>query len=138
MFFSKGASKLVSSQLRKDLVQSCKNSQLFDYLVLLEANDNPYAVQERFEKNKIDSVFDYSRQVLLATKDLPLTLQGDTLYWARTALHLGNYFKAIGQKEPSILLYQRASELGLSPPETPQVAEEVAPEPVDVVMAETH
>lgn len=54
-------SKLVSAQLRKELVTACDSPQLFNYLVILEANDNPYAVQERFEKQTIDLVFDTSR-----------------------------------------------------------------------------
>jgi hypothetical protein len=71
-------------------------------LVILEANDNPYAVEERFEKAVIDRAFDQSRDKLLhaPTKDLL-----EDPIWARTAFHLGHYFKVINQPEQSRVLY---------------------------------
>lgn len=60
VLFQSGASKLLSPQLRRDLVYHCfePDSQQRNYLVILEANDNPYAVQDRFEKEVIDRAFD--------------------------------------------------------------------------------
>jgi hypothetical protein len=60
VLFQTGVSKLVSPQVRRDLVYHCSKpeDQLRNYLVILEANDNPYAVQDRFEKEVIDRAFD--------------------------------------------------------------------------------
>ena len=48
VFFSKSISKLLSPSLRKNIILHCvgnqNNSSLLNYLVILEANDNPYAV----------------------------------------------------------------------------------------------
>jgi hypothetical protein len=67
VFFEKGLSKMVSPALRRDILCHSvpENSQLVNYLVILEANDNPYAVEERFEKAVIDRAFDQSRDKLL-------------------------------------------------------------------------
>ena len=43
-------SKLVIAQQLKELISACDIPQLFNYLVILKANENHYAVQERFEK----------------------------------------------------------------------------------------
>ena len=60
VFFHNGLSKMVSPALRRDIIYhaAASNQQLINYLVILEANDNPYAVQERFEKVVIDRAFD--------------------------------------------------------------------------------
>jgi hypothetical protein len=60
VFFYNGLSKLLSPALRRDIVIHCvgSNNQLLNYLVILEANDNPYAVQDRFDKEVIDRAFD--------------------------------------------------------------------------------
>lgn len=48
VFFHKGISKLLSPLLRKNIVLHCvdksEKSALLNYLVILEANDNPYTV----------------------------------------------------------------------------------------------
>ena len=44
VFFKNGVSKLVSANLRKEIVSFVGDPKLFNYLVILEANDNPYAV----------------------------------------------------------------------------------------------
>ena len=48
---------MLSPTLRRDIILHCSKyesnrdlTQLVNYLVILEANDNPYAVQDRFEK----------------------------------------------------------------------------------------
>ena len=61
---------MTSAALRKDLVFYCVEKlnlpeQFVNYLVILEANDNPYAVQERFNKELIDRAFDASRAKLM-------------------------------------------------------------------------
>ena len=106
VFFSKGAARLLSPLLRKNIILHCtgqvENSSLFNYLVILEANDNPYAVQERFERSVIDKAFDSARSSLLT---LPTQeLERDPI-WGRIALHLAHYFKAISQSEQAQQLY---------------------------------
>lgn len=51
VFFNKGIAKLLSPALRRDIIfhsagtnTTTKNSPLVNYLVILEANENPYAV----------------------------------------------------------------------------------------------
>ena len=48
VFFHNGISKLLSPLLRKNIILHCigkvEKSALLNYLVILEANDNPYAV----------------------------------------------------------------------------------------------
>lgn len=73
-------------------VGNVDKSVLLNYLVILEANDNPYRVQERFERQTIDMAFDQSRSALLSLSSQELN--ADPI-WARTALHLAHYFKAI-------------------------------------------
>ena len=96
VFFHNGISKLLSPLLRKNIILHCvgkvEKSPLLNYLVILEANDNPYAVQERFERQTIDLAFDQSRSALVSLSSQELT--ADPI-WARTALHLAHYFKAI-------------------------------------------
>ena len=96
VFFHNGISKLLSPLLRKNIILYCmgkvEKSALLNYLVILEANDNPYAVQERFERQTIDLAFDQSRSALLSLSSQELA--ADPI-WARTALHLAHYFKAI-------------------------------------------
>jgi hypothetical protein len=75
VFYGESVKKLVSPILRRDLIKECypkclsdpstiKNEvsqqeiSLFCYLVILEANDDPFTVSERFEKQLIDAVFD--------------------------------------------------------------------------------
>jgi hypothetical protein len=96
VFFYNGLSKLLSPALRRDIVIHCVgcDNQLLNYLVILEANDNPYAVQDRFEKEVIDRAFDESRAWLMTA---PLQDLNSDPIWARIALHLGHYFKAINQ-----------------------------------------
>lgn len=55
---------MLSPALRRDIILHCCGGegsdlpQLVNYLVILEANDNPYAVQDHFEKEIIDRAFD--------------------------------------------------------------------------------
>jgi hypothetical protein len=92
VFFAKSISKFVSPQLRKDLVVTCQEPILFDYLVLLEANDNPYSVQEIFSKEIVDQVFNSSQQTIMSDANM----QDEKTMWGRKALHLGHYFSKIG------------------------------------------
>lgn len=96
VFFHNGISKLLDCQMRKNIMLHCvgnvDKSVLLNYLVILEANDNPYRVQERFERQTIDMAFDQSRSALLSLSSQELN--ADPI-WARTALHLAHYFKAI-------------------------------------------
>ena len=86
------------------------NPPLVNYLVILEANDNPYAVQDRFDKEIIDHAFDQSRSMLLSSPAEDLL--SDPI-WARTALHLAHYFRAINQQSQAIIYYEKAQELGI-------------------------
>ena len=49
------------------IIENIKDSKAatFCYLVILEANDDPFTVQDRFEKRIIDTVFDTSRVELI-------------------------------------------------------------------------
>ena len=76
---------------------------------MLEANDNPYAVEERFPRDVIDEVFNRAR-IDLEAEDL------EGVYWARMALHLGHYFAKIGQNEMSNQYYAKADTLGAKVP----------------------
>ena len=60
VFFANGNAKLVSPQLRKDIVRKLQSldGQLMNYLVILEANDDPCGVVDRFAKEVIDEAFD--------------------------------------------------------------------------------
>lgn len=87
---------MLSPALRRDIIFHCAgnshqtlNSPLINYLVILEANDNPYAVQDRFDKQIIDHAFDESRAKLLTS---PVENLLSDPVWARTALHLAHYF----------------------------------------------
>jgi hypothetical protein len=95
VFFYNGLAKLLSPALRRDIIVYCvagsTDSPLVNYLVILEANDNPYAVTDRFDKDTIDRAFDVSRTRVLTA---PLQDLTDPI-WGRIALHLGHYFKAI-------------------------------------------
>ncbi len=95
VFFYNGLAKLLSPALRRDIIVHCEggatDTPLVNYLVILEANDNPYAVTERFDKVTIDKAFDVSRSKVLAS---PVQELVDPI-WGRIALHLGHYFKAI-------------------------------------------
>jgi hypothetical protein len=44
VMFEGSSAKLVSQQVRCDIVTYCDNQMLFNYLVILEANHNPYTV----------------------------------------------------------------------------------------------
>lgn len=48
VFFHKGTARFLSPALRKNIILHCvgnaDNTKLLNYLVILEANDNPYAV----------------------------------------------------------------------------------------------
>ena len=79
VFYEKSVNLFVGPQLRKDFMQYCypdyfadpskipfmirKDPQvaLLCYQMILEANDDPFRVQERFEKKMIDTVFDTTR-----------------------------------------------------------------------------
>ena len=75
VFYEKSVMKYVNPLLRRDLIKLCfpeyfnetsrikkeittHRAAFFCYLVILEANDDPFTVSERFEKSLIDTVFD--------------------------------------------------------------------------------
>lgn len=70
----------------------------------MEANDNPYAVQERLNKSVIDKAFDSARSILLGRRPDAEMVDEQTQAFeqkgsARICFHLARYFKAINQIE---------------------------------------
>lgn len=83
VFYEPSVNQFVGPQLRKDFMQFCfseyfaqpslipqmisrdPQAALICYQVILEANDDPFRVQERFDKRVIDTVFDTTRVQLL-------------------------------------------------------------------------
>lgn len=92
---------------------------LFCYFVILEANDNPYAVQERLDKAVIDQAFDTARVFLLGKKpgaDSEMVCESKMKFefkaGARICFHLGRYFKAIHSLEQAKQLLRKAIKMG--------------------------
>ena len=93
----------------------------------MEANDDPFTVQDRFEKHVIDTVFDATRAHLIGqninldqkssskqrnstSQELEVSSKGG-LIWARIAYQLARYFTAIKQNQNASQLYQKACSL---------------------------
>ena len=91
VFYERSVNLFVGPNLRHDLIQCCysdflkspsliaqkiKTEQPMDmkavilcYLIILEANDNPFTVQERFSKRVIDVVFDTAQVYLISNQN---------------------------------------------------------------------
>jgi hypothetical protein len=96
---------LLSPALRKDLLEFCyppqtksdelqgkkpKLNAVFTYFVILEANENPYAVQERIEKSILDEAFASCNAYF--THQNSTNTNGDNQTWRRIAFHYAKYF----------------------------------------------
>lgn len=151
IFYKSNVNHFVSPQLRKDLIEHCfpgfisnpsklalinqstptLNKQsvhplLFCYFVILEANDNPYAVTERLEKSVIDQAFDNARIFLLGKQqrqNSKNTQEDEVMADAemkafekraggRICFHLAKYFKAINSVDQAKQLFRKAIKMG--------------------------
>ena len=87
VFYEPSVNLFVGPHLRRDLIESCYGdflkqpnqiaqkvkagdlkAAILCYLVILEANDDPFTVQDRFEKRVIDVVFDATRSYLIGSQ----------------------------------------------------------------------
>lgn len=86
VFYEPSVNLFVGPHLRRDLIESCYSdflkqpstiaqkvtrgdmrAAILCYLIILEANDDPFTVQDRFEKRVIDVVFDATRVNLIGS-----------------------------------------------------------------------
>mmetsp|Transcript_67 Transcript_67/g.123 ORF Transcript_67/g.123 Transcript_67/m.123 type:complete len:245 (+) Transcript_67:84-818(+) len=127
VFYEPSVNLFVGPHLRRDLIECCYGDYLKQpsliatkvksgdlraailcYVVILEANDDPFTVQDRFEKRVIDVVFDATRVYLIGSQqggitdqkrnstsqEIEISSEGGTI-WARIAYQLAKYFSAI-------------------------------------------
>ena len=128
VFYEASVNLFVSPQIRCELIEHCyrdllktpssiatsikegsseqrARSAMLCYLVILEANDDPCAVQHRFDKRIIDIVFDTTHKYLNSVGDRDVSMGADgnsTLLkriWCRIAYHQARYLIPIKQHE---------------------------------------
>jgi hypothetical protein len=58
VFFANSRSKLVSTKVRLAIVERLRDRNQLNYLVILEANDDPWSITERIERDTVDKAFD--------------------------------------------------------------------------------